>query len=175
MSALQGGVCHQEWEVSLGSSPWQLPLPACGERVGVRGRCRGRCGEDCIPNPFDVLQDFIVPETEDTVAVRCEPSIAYRIGAVFGVLAAIDLDHEPLLSTNKIDDIRPDRSLTHEFEPSKRSGTQVLPKPLFSSRRISPQSSRPQCLRYLGAAHASRPPHPTLSPHAGRGSPPRRF
>jgi hypothetical protein len=108
----------------------------------VRGRCSGLSGKDCIPNPFDILQDFIVPETEDTVAVLREPSIAHGIAAVFGMLAAIDLDHQPLLSTNKIDDTRPDRLLTHEFESSKRSSTKVTPKLLFNWRRISPQSSR---------------------------------
>jgi hypothetical protein len=45
-----------------------------------------------------------------------EPSIAHSVGSAFGVLTAIDLDHEPLLSANKIDDVRPDGFLTHEFE-----------------------------------------------------------
>ncbi len=49
-----------------------------------------------------------------------EPSIAHSIAAIFGMLAAIDLDHESHLSTNKIDNIRPDRLLTHEFESGKR-------------------------------------------------------
>jgi len=73
--------------------------------------------------------------------VLCEPSIAHGVAAVFGVLAAIDLDHEPLLPTNKIDDIRPDGSLTHEFESGQRPGATVSPKLLFSLRRISSQSS----------------------------------
>jgi hypothetical protein len=57
----------------------------------VRGRCRRQCGKDCVPNPFDILQDFIVPETKDPVAVLCEPSIAQGVGVAFSVLAAIDL------------------------------------------------------------------------------------
>jgi hypothetical protein len=85
----------------------------------VRGRRRRRCGEDRIPNPFDILQDFIVPETEDTVSMLCEPSIAHGIAVAFSVLAAVNLDCEPLLSTHKIDDIGPYRLLTHELEPSK--------------------------------------------------------
>jgi hypothetical protein len=48
--------------------------------------------------------------------VLCEPSTPYGVGAIFGVLAAIDLDHQSLLSTDKIDDIRPDGFLPHEFE-----------------------------------------------------------
>jgi hypothetical protein len=34
-----------------------------------------------------------------------EPLIAHGVPAVFGVLAAIDLDHDTFLSTDKIDDI----------------------------------------------------------------------
>ena len=70
----------------------------------------------------------LVPETENAIAVLCEPLVAHGVAAVFGVLATIDLNHQPLLSTNKIDDIRPDRFLTHELEPSQRSGTKVSPK-----------------------------------------------
>jgi hypothetical protein len=49
-----------------------------------------------------------------------KPSIARGIGGVFGVLAAVDLNHEPFLSTNKVNNIRPDRLLTHKLESSKR-------------------------------------------------------
>ena len=45
-----------------------------------------------------------------------EPLIADGVASVLGVLAAIDLDDEPFLSTNKIDDITPNRLLTHKFE-----------------------------------------------------------
>jgi hypothetical protein len=47
--------------------------------------------------------------------------IARSVVAVFGMLTAIDLDYESLLSTNKIDDIRSDGLLTHEFKLGKRS------------------------------------------------------
>jgi hypothetical protein len=66
----------------------------------VRGRRRGRCPEDRIPNPFDILQDFVVPEAKESVAMLCEPSIAHRIAVAFGMLAAVKLDYESLLSAN---------------------------------------------------------------------------
>jgi len=49
-----------------------------------------------------------------------EPLIAHDIASALGVLASIDLDDDPFLSTDKVDDIRPDRLLTHEFEPAER-------------------------------------------------------
>ena len=45
-----------------------------------------------------------------------EPLIANGVASTLGVLAAIDLDDKPFLPTDKIDDIRPNRLLTHEFE-----------------------------------------------------------
>jgi hypothetical protein len=58
--------------------------------------------------------------------MRDEPLFADGAAAVIGVLAAVDLDDEPLLSTDKIYDIRPDRFLTHEFESGERSGASYL-------------------------------------------------
>jgi len=40
-----------------------------------------------------------------------KPSIARGITAVVCVLAAVDLNHETFLSTNKVNNIRPDRLL----------------------------------------------------------------
>ena len=95
-----------------------------------------------------------------------EPSIAGRIALVIRVLTAINLDDESMLSTNKIHDIGPDRLLTDEFETAERPGTKVPPKHSFGARRVLPQLAGQTCLRYFCATHASRPPHPTLSPRA---------
>jgi hypothetical protein len=50
-----------------------------------------------------------------------EPLIAHGVASAPGVLAAIDLDDKPFLSTDKVGHIRPDRLLTHEFESTQRS------------------------------------------------------
>ena len=47
-----------------------------------------------------------------------EPSIAHDVASALGVLTSIDLDDNSFLSTNKVDDIRVDPLLTHEFEPA---------------------------------------------------------
>ncbi len=61
--------------------------------------------------------------------MRDEPLFAHGVASVIGVVATVDLDDEPLLSTDKIYDIRPDRLLTHEFESGERPGAKVSPKP----------------------------------------------
>ena len=99
-----------------------------------------------------------------------EPLIADGVAFALSVLAAVDLNDKPLLSTDKIRDIRPDRLLTHEFESAKRAGAKVSPKLSFGVRRIFPQLTGQTILRYVCATHAARPPHPSLSPRAGRGS-----
>jgi hypothetical protein len=105
----------------------------------VRGRRRRRCREDYVPNAFDISQHFVIPETQDAVTMRDQPLFANGVAFVIGVLAAIDFDDEPLLSTDKIHDIRPDRLLTHEFEPGERSAAKVSPKLSFGACRIVPQ------------------------------------
>ena len=49
-----------------------------------------------------------------------EPSIARGVASALGMLATIDLDDKPFLSTDKIDDIPSDRFLTDEFVPAQR-------------------------------------------------------
>jgi hypothetical protein len=44
-----------------------------------------------------------------------EPSIADNVALAVGVLATIDLDDEPLFSTDEVYDIRPDGLLAYEF------------------------------------------------------------
>jgi hypothetical protein len=89
----------------------------------VRGRRRRRSCKDCVPNTFDISKYFVIPEAQDAVAMFNEPLIADGVASVLGVLAAIDLDDEPFLSTNKIDDITPNWLLTHKFESAERPRT----------------------------------------------------
>jgi len=48
-----------------------------------------------------------------------EPAIAHGVAPVAGMLATIDLNHEPLLSADKIYNIGADCLLTHELESTK--------------------------------------------------------
>jgi hypothetical protein len=52
------------------------------------------------------------------------------------MLAAVNLDDEPMLTANKIDDIRPNGFLLHELEAIQRSRAKVFPQQLFSSSGI---------------------------------------
>src|SRR5208282_931649 len=137
--------------------------------VGVRGRRRRHCREDCLPNAFDVSQHVVIPETEHAIAMFDQPLITARVASALCVLAAVHLDDEPLLPTNEIDDVRTDRLLTHELESAKRTRTKITPELAFCGRRILPLSSSRPRLRYVRAPHCRGPLTLTLSPLAGRG------
>ncbi len=99
-----------------------------------------------------------------------EPLFSGDVAAVVGMLATIDLDDEPMLSADKIHDVRPDRLLAHKFESRKRPGAKQPPEFSFCGCCVFPQLPGHSRLCSACATHASKPPHPTLSPHAGRGS-----
>ncbi len=99
----------------------------------MRGLHRRRCREDYVPHAFDISEHFVIPETQDTVAAFDEPLTTGSVTLAIRVLATVDFDDEPLLSTDKIYDIRPDRLLTHEFETAERPGAKISPKLSFSA------------------------------------------
>ena len=158
-------------EVLFGGSAWCLLLPACGEKVGMRGRHRRRCGENRLPNAFDISQHLVIPEPQDTEPMFDEPLIADGVASVLGVLAAIDFDDKPFLSADKVDHVRPDRLLTHEFKSAERPRTKAPPKLSFGECGVFAQLSGQTRFRYVGTTHATRPPSSQPSPRTrGEGA-----
>ena len=104
----------------------------------MRGQRRCRCREDCVPNTFDIFHHLVIPETQDAVTMCDEPSFAHDITSVIRVLTAVDLDNKPPLPAYKIDNIRPDRLLAHEFVSGKRPGAKVSPQLAFGACGIFP-------------------------------------
>jgi len=96
----------------------------------------GRCREDRFPNAFDISQHVIIPKTHNAITMVDEPSIARDVAPAIGMLAAIELDDEPFLSTNKIYHVRADRLLTHKFKPGERTRPEMTPQLTFGERRF---------------------------------------
>ena len=82
----------------------------------MRGPLRGRRRQDHFPNAFDIPQNVIVPKVRDPIVMIGKPPVANGIAFIHGMLAAIDLDHQPLLTTDEIDNVGSNRFLTHKFE-----------------------------------------------------------
>ena len=86
----------------------------------MRGRPRRRCREDYLPDAFDIAQHLVIPESQHTIAMFAEPSIAHGVSSALGMLATVNLDDQPFLSTDEINDVPSDRLLTDEFMPAQR-------------------------------------------------------
>src|SRR5262249_395644 len=119
---------------------WRLapPLPACGERSarscapgeGAPNLCSFavlamrryggallhlQCRCDRLQHSVHVEQNLIVPEPQHAVAMVRKPPVTDSIAFILAVLSAVHLDDETALAADEIDEIWPDRFLTHEL------------------------------------------------------------
>ncbi len=69
-----------------------------------------------LQDAVEIVENLIVPETYDAVAapiqLMCSPCIVIRDA---GMLAAIDLDHQPVRRYGEVGDVGPDRMLTTDL------------------------------------------------------------
>jgi hypothetical protein len=66
--------------------------------------------------PFDILQDLIVPEPQDSVALGFEIPGPLCVSEAFSMLTAIDLNHQVLFHAYEIDHVTPYWMLSTKFE-----------------------------------------------------------
>src|SRR5690348_11993800 len=89
-----------------------LPLPR-GERSS--GALSKRY-DNRIEHTLDVLDHLVIPESQNAKPIRLQaPRALLLIFIRIGVLAAIDLDHQPVPEADEVDDIALDRLLAAEF------------------------------------------------------------
>ena len=86
-----------------------------------------------------VFKDLVIPESQDTIAVRIEIPSTYAIRRADGVLAAVYFDDNSQLVTGKVGEVRTDRRLASKVMLLERRLTQVLPELLFGFGRVAPQ------------------------------------
>ena len=115
------------------------PLGEGGWRGGVGGGgCLGI--DSCIDhreNTRDVFTDLVIPESQNTIAIRFEVLRAQLIGLAVSMLAAIQLDHNSQLMTGEVGEVRTDRRLTPEMVLLEWRLPQMLPEFLFSFSRVA--------------------------------------
>ncbi len=141
------------------------PSPARGEGKRLI-RPDGR--QDCMQNSVNVIQNFVVPETQDTEALRFQ--ILASFGAVIRMAPAIDFDDQTLFKRDEIDDIGSDRNLTTKLDGSQFPSAQSAPQNVF---RVSGTTPKRSCLasghRKIVPCISSKEKLP--SPLAGEGGP----
>jgi hypothetical protein len=89
-----------------------------------------------ICHAIAVLQHIIVPEPDHTKAKLFEICVPVTVGETVRMLAAIDLDDQPRIKANEIDDIRADGMLAAKPETLKFAVPQQLPHRGFAFRWI---------------------------------------
>jgi hypothetical protein len=86
---------------------------------------RGRVGPQSVCNRFQyaiqIADDFVVPESQNSVIMFEQPAIAGLVPLVVGVLAAIDFYDQPLFTAGKVRDEPAYWVLPHEFVTIKRA------------------------------------------------------
>jgi hypothetical protein len=95
-----------------------------------------------LQNAVAISQHVGIPEAENTITLRCKPSITLDVGLGFRVLAAVDLDYKATLMTGKVDDERADECLTSEAQAIQSMRSQCRPKALLGVCHVMPQRFR---------------------------------
>ena len=95
----------------------------------VVGRRWWKMSSNRLPNPFHVLQYFVVPESYHLESLDFEPLRSRGISLLlFGMLPAVQFDDEFLFETDKVDNVISDGLLASEFEALRLFGAQMLPQ-----------------------------------------------
>ena len=120
--------------LAMTPSPW-------GEGRG-EGSPAPQLVRDLDQYSFDVLQDVIVPEADEPMALVLKPSCSFIVPCLLsGMLPSIDFDDEALLHAEKIDDITAQRALAAKLMAAKLPVTQVTPEQCFRIRPVAAQGS----------------------------------
>jgi hypothetical protein len=140
--------CGQPPEVSLHpqfAHSFSHPSPSRG-RAGVRGDF-GQQPHGIVQTHHDaveVVADFPVPSPEHGVAARFQPRSSLSVlehGTGLAMLHAIDLDDEPTLEADKINDVNADRMLTAELQTIRAPLAKFAPDHAFFFSSTCPKSA----------------------------------
>jgi hypothetical protein len=87
-----------------------------------------------LQNAADIAENRIVPNPNSPVSEFAHRCIALGVCGTFGVVAAIDFDHETPLAADEVREIRSDRLLTHKLETGELPIAKMSPEHKFSAR-----------------------------------------
>ncbi|OCW59208.1 hypothetical protein AWJ14_09110 [Hoeflea olei] len=121
-----------------------------------------QCGEYSVEHGATFVDDFVVPEPQHAVAIRCQPCRAAGVpGFIQGVLAAVEFHDQFFTAAAKIADKATDAHLAREPVAVEEAVAELLPKQMFRVGRLGAHAAR-QCLgrghRFWGEAPLTRTP-----------------
>jgi hypothetical protein len=151
-----------DWKLS-GNALHLSPLAGRGRiasAIRVRGSVlQGAC--NFFKHPEQIARNIVVPKPQDTIVTISEPCVSDGVALTIRMLPAINFHDQSAFAANKVDDIRSDRFLPDEFVAIQPARSKAVPEYPFSAGRSASQSPRAISLKFIGAAHAETPPHPS--------------
>ena len=97
--------------------------------------------ENCLQNPFAILQHLVVPKAKHPPALARQISVTDIVTKAFCVLRTVGLDDQLSSKAKKVDDTRPDRNLPAKLAAIQPTIAKEAPQPeLGVSRRCSHRS-----------------------------------
>jgi hypothetical protein len=129
----------------------------------VRGKRRRQRICYRFKNAFGIRQNIVIPQAQNAVALGEEKGIAPFVSRIDRVLPAIDLDNQTALAADKIDDVRTNRLLAHEFAVSQSSWAKMIPEFQFGVGRVAAKAARAIGLGRVCTAHVVKCPSPGSS------------
>jgi hypothetical protein len=131
--------------LTLRAAPSRRPLASDLPRTGEVARgllLRGFQGfqdsADFLEDGLDIFENFVVPESQDGVALAREPFVSNDVVGVVEVLAAVGFDDDSGVVADKIWDVTSDGVLSSEFHAELVSA-QVFPEVLFGVGHVVAQ------------------------------------
>jgi hypothetical protein len=98
-----------------------------------------RSGDDHLEHARAIAQHVMIPEAQNAITFRYEPTIALNVACILSVLATIDLDDQPLLLTNEVDNVAADWHLPPEAQSVEAMCPQHEPEASLGVRHVAAQ------------------------------------
>jgi hypothetical protein len=95
--------------------------------------------QDHFADPFEIVENFIIPESQDTKALPSQIRIADRVVMRLSMLPAVHLNDQTRFDTHEIRDVRADGALPSELSPHERAITQLPPEDALDVRHLTTQ------------------------------------
>ena len=84
----------------------------------------------------EMLQHFVVPETQDAEAFGAKEGVAVEVPSIVAVLATVDFDNKLRFEADEIEDVAAERDLAAEFCAGELAITQRSPEAGFRRGRV---------------------------------------
>ena len=97
--------------------------------------------QNCLQNPFAILQHLVVPEAKHLPALVRQISVTDIVTKAFCVLRTVGLDNQLSANAKKVDNVGADRNLSAKLESAQATIAQKTPQAQFAVGRRSAHRS----------------------------------